>query len=408
MDFTLSPEIEDLRLRVRAFIDKEVLPLENDPVNFSEHENIPEERIKPVREKARKAGLWAPQSPKEYGGMELPIVAWAAIYEEAARSLFGPLAINCMAPDDGNMNLLRLVGTREQKEKWLETDRRWQGALVLRHDRAASGLRLRSVDDAAPAPRRREANTSSRAANGSSPAPTAQRISFSSRAPQTTSGAASPPFSSTWTSPAGASSAASTSSGRKRHGGHCELEFDGLEVPEENVLMGVGDGLKATQIRLGPARLTHCMRWTGWAKRCLEIAQAYVSEREGFGIKLGDRESVQIKLGEVAQQIQISRLLTMHAAWMLDQGGRARKEVSMAKVQVADTLHKAADVAIQLQGARGFSKDTPVEWIYRAARAARLVDGASEVHMMVLSRFLREEGRDFWQWGPGEGRRNAP
>ena len=120
MDFSLSPEIEDLRLRVRAFIEKEVLPLEADPENFSEHENIPEERLKPVREKARAAGLWAPQSPKEYGGMELPMVAWAAIYEEAARSLFGPLAINCMAPDDGNMNMLRLVGTKAQKDKWLK------------------------------------------------------------------------------------------------------------------------------------------------------------------------------------------------------------------------------------------------------------------------------------------------
>src|SRR6185437_12732765 len=119
MDFNLSPEIEDLRLRTRAFVEEHVLPLEKDPANFSEHENIPEERLKPVREKARKAGLWAPQSPKEYGGMELPIVAWAAVYEEAARSLFGPLAINCMAPDDGNMNMLRLVGTQAQKDKWL-------------------------------------------------------------------------------------------------------------------------------------------------------------------------------------------------------------------------------------------------------------------------------------------------
>src|SRR5579875_1367688 len=105
MDFSLPPDIEDLRLRVRAFVEKEVLPLERDPANFSEHENIPD-RLKPVREKARQAGLWAPQSPKEYGGMDLPVVAWAAIYEEAARSIFGPLAINCMAPDDGNMNLL--------------------------------------------------------------------------------------------------------------------------------------------------------------------------------------------------------------------------------------------------------------------------------------------------------------
>jgi len=187
--------------------------------------------------------------------------------------------------------------------------------------------------------------------------------------------------------------------GPEEHGGHCELEFHGLEVADENVLLDVGNGLRVTQIRLGPARLTHCMRWLGQAKRCMEIAQAYVSNREGFGIKLADRESVQIKLGEIAQQIQIGRLLTMHAAWKLDQGDHARKEVSMAKVHVADTLHNAADVAIQLNGARGFSKDTILEWIYRAARSARLVDGATEVHMMVLARFMRQEGRDFWAWG---------
>jgi acyl-CoA dehydrogenase len=166
--------------------------------------------------------------------------------------------------------------------------------------------------------------------------------------------------------------------------------------------MQVGDGLRATQVRLGPARLTHCMRWLGWSKRCIEIAQDYVNRREGFGVKLADRENIQIRLGELAHQIQIGRLLTMHAAYKLDQGGRARKEISMAKIQVADTLHNAADVAIQLNGARGYSKDTILEWIYRAARAARLVDGASEVHKMVLARALREEGRDFWFWGPGE------
>jgi acyl-CoA dehydrogenase len=187
--------------------------------------------------------------------------------------------------------------------------------------------------------------------------------------------------------------------GPEEHGGHCELEFDGLEIADENVLLGLGDGLKITQIRLGPARLTHCMRWLGLAKRCVEIAQAYVGQREGFGIRLSDRESVQIKLGEVAHNIQIGRLLVMHAAWKLDQGDRARKEISMAKVHVADTLHQAADTAIQLNGARGYSKDTVLEWIYRYARQARLVDGASEVHKMVLARFMQEEGREFWTWG---------
>ncbi len=189
--------------------------------------------------------------------------------------------------------------------------------------------------------------------------------------------------------------------GPDEHGGVCELKFDGLEIPDEHRLMEIGDGLKVTQIRLGPARLTHCMRWLGMAKRCMAIAADYTAEREGFGIKLADRESVQIKMGEVAHAIQIGRLLVAHAAWKLDQGDYARKEVSMAKNHVADTLHLAADTALQLQGARGYSKDTIVEWIYRYARCARLVDGASEVHKMVLSRFYAKEGDGFWRWDVG-------
>ena len=187
--------------------------------------------------------------------------------------------------------------------------------------------------------------------------------------------------------------------GPEEHGGHCELEFDGLEIPDENRLMGVGDGLKVTQIRLGTARLTHCMRWLGLAKRAMAEAQAYVDAREGFGIRLADRESVRLMLGGVALNIQIGRLLTMNAAWALDQGSHARKEVSMAKLHVADTLHQAADVAIQLNGARGYSRDTVLEWIYRYARQARLVDGASEVHRMVLADAYAREGDDFWGWG---------
>ena len=187
--------------------------------------------------------------------------------------------------------------------------------------------------------------------------------------------------------------------GPEEHGGHCELRFDGLAIPDENRVMEVGEGLKFAQIRLGIARLTHCMRWLGLAKRALEVATDYVGEREAFGIKLAERESVQWLLGEAAMDIQVGRLLTMHAAWKLEQGGYARKEVSMAKVAVADTLHKAADTAIQLCGAKGYSKDTPLEWIYRYARQARLVDGASEVHKMVLSRNLMELGPEFWSWG---------
>ena len=407
MDFTLSPEIEALRLKTRAFIEEHVLPLEVDPVNFSEHENIPEDRLKAVRAKAKRAGLWAPQSPKEYGGMDLPMVAWAAIYEEAARSLFGPLAINCMAPDDGNMNILKLVGTQAQKDKWLKpiVDGDVRSAFAMTEPSPGGGSDPTMIRTKAEKHGNKYVITGRKwfitGADGAAHFIVVARTSDDSRRGLTA-------FLFHKDQPGWRIVRRIGILGPEEHGGHCELEFTGLEVGQENVLMNEGDALKLMQMRLGPARLTHCMRWTGWAKRCLEIAQEYVNRREGFGVKLADRESVQIKLGEVAQQIQIGRLLTMHAAWMLDQGGRARKEVSMAKVQVADTLHKAADVAIQLQGARGFSKDTVVEWIYRAARSARLVDGASEVHMMVLAKFMREEGRDFWQWGPGEGRRNAP
>jgi acyl-CoA dehydrogenase len=186
--------------------------------------------------------------------------------------------------------------------------------------------------------------------------------------------------------------------GPEEHGGHCELAFDGLEIPDENRLMEVGDGLKLTQIRLGTARLTHCMRWLGMARRALEIAKAYVAERESFGARLVDHEGVQWLMGEAAMAIEIGRLLVMKAAWALDRGEFARKEVSMAKVQVADTLHKAVDTALQLCGARGYSTDTPLEWMYRYARQARLVDGASEIHKMVLARSYMADGDAFWDW----------
>jgi acyl-CoA dehydrogenase len=401
MDFTLPPEIEDVRVRTHAFIAEHVLPLEADPASFDPHENIRLDVLGPVRAKAKAAGLWAPQAPKEYGGMGLPIVGWAAMYEEANRSIFGPAALNCVAPDDGNMNLLAKTGTAEQKDKWLRpiVEGKVRSSFVMTEPHPGSG------SDPAMMLTRAESRNDRYIIHGrkwfiTGAGEAAHFILIARTSDDVRRGLTAFLFHKD--QPGWRIVRRIPIMGPEEHGGHCELEFDGLEIPPENVLMQVGDGLRATQIRLGPARLTHCMRWLGLAKRCMEIAQDYVEQREGFGIKLADRESVQIKLGEVATEISIGRLLVMHAAWLLDAGSRARKEVSMAKVQVADTLHLASDVAIQLNGARGYSKDTVLEWIYRYARQARLVDGASEVHAMVLARSMRQEGRDFWHWGVDE------
>src|SRR6266403_3837783 len=305
--------------------------------------------------------MGSPMPPKDFGGMGLPIVGWAAMYEEANRSIFGPVAFNCAAPDDGNMNLLARVGTPAQKDKWLKpiVEGKVRSSFAMTEPAPGGG------SDPGMIRTRAEKKGDNWVIHGhkwfiTGAGVAGHFILVARTSDEERHGLTA--FLYHRDQPGWRILRRIPIMGPEEHGGHCELVFEGLEVPDENVLMKVGDGLRVTQIRLGPARLTHCMRWLGLAKRAMEIAQAYVAQREGFGVRLGDRESVQINLGEVAQQIQIGRLLVMHAAWKLDQGDHARKEVSMAKVHV---------------------------------------DGASEVHNMVLARFMREEGRDFWRWSAG-------
>ncbi len=397
MDFTLPPELDDYRRRVRAFVEEEILPVEADRANWDEHENIADAPLAALRAKAKAAGLWTLQLPKEVGGQGLPMVGVAACYEEMNRSIFGPVCFNAAAPDDGNMRLLSMVGTPAQKERWLApmVEGRVRSAFAMTEPHPGGG------SDPSMMKTRAERKGDRWVVTGRkwfiTGADAAQHFILMARTSDDPRKGLTA-FLFDKDQPGWRIERRIPIMGPEEHGGHCELIFDGLEIPDENVLMKVGDGLKATQIRLGPARLTHCMRWTGLAKRCLEIAGSYVKERESFGMPLAEHEGVQWMLGETAMQIEIGRLLTMKAAHALDSGSFARKEVSMAKVQVADTLFKAADTAIQLCGARGYSKDTVLEWIYRYARQAKLVDGASEVHKMVLSRSYLAEGDDFWGW----------
>lgn len=400
MDFSLSPEIDTLRRKVRDFVEGEVMPLEADKGNFDPYENIRQDVLDGLRAKARAEGLWAPQMPVARGGLGLPMVGWCAFYEEANRSIFGPLAFNCAAPDDGNMNVLnKVLKTDAEKDRWLQPviDGRVRSSFVMTEPHPGSGS-----DPGGMMLTRAERRGSTYVVNGRkwfiSGADGASHFILMARTSDDPRRGLSA-FLFHKDQPGWTLVRRVPTMGPEELGGACELSFHGLEIPEENRLMEEGDGLRLTQIRLGPARLTHCMRWLGLAKRCLEIANAYVRERKAFGATLAERESVQIMMGELAAEIEKGRLLTMHAAWVLDQGGKAQKEVSMAKIHVADVLHKAADTGIQLCGAKGYSTDTVLEWIYRYARCARLVDGASEVHKMVLARAYAKDGNDFWSWG---------
>ena len=397
MDFSLSPAIEGYRARIERFVQERLIPLESDRASYDPHENIRPDLLEDLRNEARRQGLWALQLPKAWGGQGLPVTGMAACYEAMNASIFGPVVFNSAAPDDGNMIVLAKVGTEAQKQRWLRpiVDGKVRSSFVMTEPHPGSGSDPAMM-----------LTTAARRGDGwivhgrkwfITGAGVAQHfilIAKTSDDPRRGLTA----FLFDRDQPGWRIVRRIPIMGPEEHGGHCELEFDGLEIPDENRLLGVGDGLKVTQIRLGTARLTHCMRWLGLAKRSLAIALDYVSVRQAQGHALAERESIRTVLGDAAMQIDIGRLLTMRAAWKLDRGEFARKEISMAKVVVADVLQQAVDTALQLNGARGYSKDTVLEWIYRYARQARLVDGASEVHKMVLARFLLDERDRFWAW----------
>ena len=373
------------------------MPIEADRSNYDEHGNIALGPLQALRSKARAEGLWCLQLRPETGGQGLNKVEMAVCYEAMNRSIFGPVVFNSAAPDDGNMMVMEKVATEAQKARWLApiVAGEVQSAFAMTEPHPGSG------SDPSMMLTRAEKRGDKYVITGRkwfiTGAESAQHFILMARtSDDSRKGLTALLFDRD--QPGWRIERRIPIMGPEEHGGHCELVFEGLEISEENRLMGEGDGLKLTQIRLGPARLTHCMRWLGLAKRSMEVALEYAERRYGFGERLADRESIRIMLGDLAMQIEIGRLLVMKAAWVLDQGGFARKEISMAKVHVANVLHRAVDTAIQINGARGYSTDTPLEWIYRYARQARLVDGADEVHKMVLGRALSAEGSDFYRW----------
>ncbi|MFI5272075.1 MAG: acyl-CoA dehydrogenase family protein [Ktedonobacterales bacterium] len=391
IDFTLAPELEALRGRVTGFIRDDVIPSER---AATEHDGLPAEQLAGLRAKARALGIYAPHVEREWGGLGLDLRSMSVLFEAAGRSLLGPLALNCSAPDEGNMHLIELIATDAQKERYLRplVAGSIRSCFAMTEPPPGAGadpamLRTRAVRSAGGwtldgdkwyitgADGAAFAIVMARSGEDAAGRPHATMFLVDTE---------NPGFRVVRRIP---------SLDEGIPGGHCEVEIRDCVVGDDAVLGAVDEGFAYAQARLAPARLTHCMRWLGVAQRAQEIAADYANSRESFGAPLGNHQMVQAMLADSAMELHASRLMIWHAAWALDTGGSghaasaaARHETSIAKTYVAETVNRVVDRALQICGSHGVSEDLPLASFYRAARPFRIYDGPSEVHRMVIAR----------------------
>jgi acyl-CoA dehydrogenase len=388
--FELSPELTSLRAEVRAFLETHVLPAEDAVLKEDERRSY--ETLHALQAKAKAAGLFVPHLPAEYGGRGLGIMGMCVLFREMGRSPVGARVFNCDAPDQGNMDLLLHAGSEEQKAAWL---------VPLANAEITSAF---SMTEPAPGAGADPTNLRTVArrdgtdfvidghkwyATGGGDASFYLLMARTSDDPKT--GATifvvdrkTPGIEHVRDIP--------TMGGDILQHREAELRFRDVRVPETSVLGGIGQGFKLAQLRLVPARLTHCMRWLGLASRTLELCKRYVIERVSFGKRLAEHQMIQLMIAKNASAIHAGNLMTYHCATMIEAGKRdeARTYSSMAKVHVAQTLLQTLDDAIQMHGSLGYSEDVPFSRWYRHARAARIADGPDEVHTMVIARdFLK-------------------
>jgi len=381
----------DLRARVAKFIDEEVIPLEP----LAAAGSLPVDVLHDVREKAKAAGLWAPQLPPEYGGQGLEILDACPVFEAAGRSLLGPLALGCAAPDEGNAHLLVLAATEAQKEKYLRPLAAGEVRSTFSMTEPAPGAgsdpgmmltrAKRDGDGWVVDGRKWFATGASGAAFAIVAAVTEPGVPIEERLTLFIVDAGTPGFTVVREIPV---------LGGVTPGGHCEVLLERCRVCAGQVLGEVGKGYALIQARLGPARLTHCMRWLGAAARSLEIATRRAREREAFGKPLAEHQAVEWMLADSAIEIHASRLMVADAASRIARGDAARAETSMCKVFVAETVGRVIDRAIQVCGALGLTAELPLARFAEEARAFRIYDGPSEVHRMAIARRLLRDARD--------------
>lgn len=392
MDFSLPQHVIDLNTRVRHFIDTEVIPMETHAHEYID--GLSPEHLNELRQKAKAAGLWLPNMPAEWGGLGLEIQEFATIFETAGRSLLGPLALNCSAPDEGNMHLILNAGNDEQKERYLRP-------LANGDVRSAFGMTEPSPGAGSdPTMLRTKAfrdgndwviNGHKWFATGGDGAEFIIIMAVTNPDVDVRGGATM--FICPMDTPGIEFIRRVPVMGAAVPGGHAEIKFHDLRLTDADVLGHEGHGFALAQERLGPARLTHCMRWLGIAQRALEIATDYALERSAFRSPLSGHQSVQWMLADSAIEIHASRLMIQQGAWVLTQGDQGRIETSMTKAYVAETVNRVLDRAIQICGATGISRDLPLSIWYEEARAFRIYDGPSEVHRMVIARDLIKSRR---------------
>ncbi|MEO7242173.1 MAG: acyl-CoA dehydrogenase family protein [Variovorax sp.] len=379
--FGTSERLPELRQRVRRFVDEECIPRER---NAHAHE-IPalDATIRELRPMARAAGIYAPQLPGDYGGLDLSWRDRSVLLEEAGRSYLAPAAMNCAPPDQPNMiNLLR-NGTPAQQQRYLRPLAAGEQRSCFAMTEPAPGAGSDPSMLRTTATRRGDRwviNGHKWFISGAVGATFAIVLARSSDGPTMfIVDTDNPGFRILRNIPA--ISVYSI-------GGHAELELVDCEVAGDAVLGEVGKGFAYAQLRLEPARLSHCMRYIGRARRALEIAEAYVLQRESFGQRLADLQQIQAMVADSHIDLHASRLMTWHCAALLDAGVSIKDESAMTKVFVSEAVNRVADRAAQMMGALGMSEDTIVANILREVRPFRIYDGASELHRATLGRRL--------------------
>ena len=388
IDFEIPAEAQAVRERVRQWVHDECIPAEKRLIDGEDYKTI----LNELRQKARAQGLWCPFIPKEYGGMGLGPLANALVQMELGESYLGALSMNTQGPDDATMLTLLEHGTDFQKEKFLKPLLNGEKRICYSMTEKAAG-----ADATGMQTRAEKKGNESYVLNGekwfSSAASSADiALVMAKTDPDAPRHRQFSTFLVELPNPGYRikrdipTMAAEGPLSHIMGGGHSEIEIKDLEVPAENLLGGEGNGFNMGQHRLAYGRLRHGMHNVAMAQRALDMAVGRITSRNTFGSPLHQRQAVQFMVAECASELYIARLMLMHIAYKAENKMDLRQENSIAKVYLANMVHKVVDTAIQLHGALGYSMDTPLARWYTQIRSQRLVDGPDEVHKWTVGR----------------------